>query len=110
MRTLICQQCCQELDPLEAIVEWMSTQDQIHISETIRLVHKSCVYYYSHKRTLEMLKRNDHWLPFWNLLDFMDIPKDVEWDNKPVSIAILNDYIKHKNKLSKEVTNEHNQS
>lgn len=103
MRTLVCQQCCQDLDPLKAIVEWMATNERIHCSETIRLVHKSCVYYHSHYRTMEAFKRNDHWLPFWQLSEFMEIPNDVEWDNEPVAMAMFKDYIKHKNKLSKEV-------
>jgi len=52
---------------------------------------------------MEALKRNDHWLPFWQLSEFMEIPNDVEWDNEPVAMAMFKDYIKHKNKLSKEV-------
>ena len=103
MRTLICQQCCQELDPLKAIVEWMATHQGIHLCETIRLVHKSCVYAHSHPNTLELLVRNDHWLPWWELLNFLEIPQEVQWDDSKMAMAIFNDYINHKNKLTKEV-------
>ena len=58
-----------------------------------------------------MLDLHDHWLPFWSLSEFMEIPEEQVWDNAGVAFAILRDFINHQQMRSKEVqNNEDNQS
>lgn len=108
MPELICQQCRCTLNPLTAKVEWLSSMHNISLVETIRLVHPHCQYEFSMPKTQKMLQLYDHWLPFWTLRKFMEIPDEMDWDNKPIAMAILEDYINHQQKRAQEANNENN--
>lgn len=108
MRPMICQQCRTEMDPLKAIVEWMATPHYISRCDTIRLVHQHCMFIHTMPNTLEKMKMFDHWLPFWQLADFMEIPIEMQWDDKPTAISIFRDYINHQQKRAREVQNHAN--
>jgi len=108
MRPLICQQCREPMDPLHTKVEWMSNKLYISLVETIRLTHPHCQYQFSHMKTMDMLDLHDHWLPFWSLSEFMEIPEEQDWDNKPIAMAIFKDFIFHQQQRAKEVQNENN--
>lgn len=111
MKPMICQQCREEMNPLHAKVEWMSNKLFLSLMETIRLVHPHCQYQFTHPKTMDMLDLHDHWLPFWSLSEFMEIPDEHDWDNKQIAFEIFKDFIHHQQLRSKEVqNNEDNQS
>jgi hypothetical protein len=108
MSPMICQHCRKELNPLTAKVEWMSNRLFLSMVETIRLVHEECQYEFTHPRTMDLMDYHDHWLPFWHLWDFIEIPKEQDWDNKQIALLIFKDYINHQQQRAKEVQNENN--
>lgn len=110
MPALICQHCRSSLDPVKAKVEWLSTMHSTCLVETIRLVHPHCQYEFSHPQTQKMMMLFDHWLPFWTLKDFMEIPDEMDWDNKPIAMAIFKDYIHHQQQRAQEAINENNRT
>ena len=85
------------MDHEEARVEWLASRYQVSMVSTIRLVHESCQYAETQPRTLVLFDLWDHWLPFQNLEDYLEIPKEMNWDNKGLAISFFNDYIKHRN-------------
>ena len=97
MTSLICQHCKKPMDHEEARVEWLASRYQVSMVSTIRLVHESCQYAETQPRTLVLFDLWDHWLPFQNLEDYLEIPKEMNWDNKGLAISFFNDYIKHRN-------------
>ena len=77
----------------------------------LTLVHPHCQYQFTHPKTMDMLDLHDHWLPFWSLSEFMEIPYEHDWDNKQIAFEIFKDFIHHQQLRSKEVqNNEDNQS
>lgn len=104
-----CEQCNEPVDVETGKVEWMSTSQDIHLVETIRVVHPHCQYQFSKPRTLHMLDLFDHWLPLVNLGHFVDLIDEKIWDNKPIAIAILNDITYHKNLHLRGTKDEDNQ-
>jgi len=95
MTSLVCQHCKKPMDHEEARVEWLASRYQVSMVSTIRLVHESCQYAETQPRTLVLFDLWDHWLPFQNLEDYLEIPKEMNWDNKGLAISFFNDYIKH---------------
>ena len=83
----------------EARVEWLASRYQVSMVSTIRLVHESCQYSETQPQTLVLFDLWDHWLPFQDLKDFLEIPKEMKWDNKDLAISFFNDYIKHYNNI-----------
>jgi hypothetical protein len=62
---------------------------------TIRLVHPDCQYSETQPRTLVAFDLWDHWLPFQDLEEYMEIPTEMTWDNKGLAKSFFLDYIKH---------------
>ena len=81
-------------------MEWLASRYQVSMVSTIRLVHESCQYSETQPRTLILLDLWDHWLPFQDLEDFLEIPKEMNWDNKDLAISFFKDYIKHRNNIN----------
>ena len=96
MKPMICQQCCDPMDHTKAKVEWLSTFYECSLVETIRVVHPECVYSMTRSRTMELLNLCDHWLPFWQLEQYIDIAKEKKWDNKDLALIFMKEYIQHK--------------
>ena len=99
MTSLVCQHCKKPMDHEEARVEWLASRHQVSMVSTIRLVHESCQYSETQPRTLVLFDLWDYWLPFQDLEDFLEIPKEMNWDNKGLAITFFNDYIKHNHNI-----------
>ena len=97
MTSLICQHCKKPMDHDEARVEWLSSRYMVSMVSTIRLVHETCQYAETQPKTLILFDLFDHWLPFYDLEKFLEIPKEMNWDNKRLAISFFTDYIKHNN-------------
>ena len=100
MTSLVCQHCKKPMSNQESRVEWLASRYQVSMVSTIRLVHESCQYSETQPRTLILLDLWDHWLPFQDLEDFLEIPKEMNWDNKDLAISFFKDYIKHRNNIN----------
>ena len=107
-KQLNCQHCQEPLDVQTGKVEWMSTTMDIHLVETIRIVHPHCQYSFTKERTMRMLDLYDHWLPLATLGQFMDLVDEKQWDNKTAATAIFTDLIFHKNQHLRGTKDEHN--
>lgn len=107
-KQLNCQHCQEPLDVQTGKVEWMSTTMDIHLVETIRIVHPHCQYAFTKERTMRMLDLFDHWLPLDTLGQFMDLVDEKQWDNKISATAIFTDLIFHKNQHLRGTKDEHN--
>jgi hypothetical protein len=91
---MICQHCHKEVTVQEAKVEWLASRYQVSMCSTIRLVHPGCMYIHTKPKTLKALDLWDHWLPFQDLEEYLEIPKEMKWDNLLLAISFFTDYIK----------------
>jgi hypothetical protein len=84
---------CKKLVDDSSIVEWKSLSNGLALSDSIRIVHRSCDYSSTESDYMMAADLYDHWLPLYRLDVYLEIATEMKWDDLYSALSVFMEII-----------------